>query len=347
MQQLLRKSVMVFMAMAMAFGVWGWLPVTRVAAATYPENFDTDLNWTCPSGCSTYTGTKTYTTAAYPNVSFAADNALRQTAATQDGFPATHGASTYAWRLNQNTTTTMWQAIVSSGGVGTFSVWVRRWDGTPTPDFTAEYSTDNGATWTTVQTINNTWLDGISDWKQLSGTINTSNGSNNPSDIIIIRIRGNSATSERIMIDDFVMTDYPMAVDLAGFSAVWQGDAVAVTWETAQELDNLGFNLYRGESEAGPWVKLNEALIPTQVPGAVSGAVYEWLDAGVTPGTAYFYRLEDVDIYGLSTFHGPVGTEPAGPSAVSVASFGAHGAAWGLPLMLAAFGLLGVAKRRE
>ncbi|HOV47861.1 MAG TPA: SdrD B-like domain-containing protein [Anaerolineae bacterium] len=137
------------------------------------------------------------------------------------------------------------------------------------------------------------------------------------------------------------------AVDLVAFSAEPQGNAIRVTWETAQELDNLGFNLYRGESAAGPWTRLNAELIPAQNPGATFGATYEWLDADVTPDATYFYRLEDVDIYGASTFHGPVSTTAATPSAVRITGFGARGPAFGLPLALAALGLWGLAHKRR
>ncbi len=345
MERLLRKNVMVLMALALAFGAWGRLPVQPVAAATYTEGFETDANWTCPSGCNTYADTKTYAEATHPEVVFTAENTLRETAGTQDGFLRTHGDSTYAWRL-QNANGSLWQAKITTGGVGNFSFWVRRWDGTPDTNHVVEYSTDNGTTWTSVLTINNSWLEGSSDWKQATGTINTSNGAGDADDIII-RVRRVDGTSERLMIDDFVMTDYPLAVDLTDFSAVWDGEAVTVSWETAQELDNLGFNLYRGESAAGPWVKLNAELIPTQNPGAVFGATYTWLDEGVTPGATYFYRLEDVDIYGVSTFHGPVSTAPVDPSAVALTAFGARGPAFGLPLVLAALGLWGLARKRR
>ncbi len=72
------------------------------------------------------------------------------------------------------------------------------------------------------------------------------------------------------------------------------------------EIDNLGFNLYRAESPDGPYVKLNEELIPSQAPGSPIGAVYVWLDSTVQMGRIYYYKLEDVDIYGYTTMHGPV-----------------------------------------
>ena len=146
---------------------------------------------------------------------------------------------------------------------------------------------------------------------------------------------------------DFTGGNTPTAVVLASFAAMPQGEDILVSWETAMELQNLGFNLYRGASFTGPWVKLNAALIPAQNPGAVFGASYEWLDTGLTPDTTYYYRLEDVDIHGASTFHGPVSATTAGVTAVSVVAFGARGAAYGLALALMMVGGFGFARKRH
>ena len=110
----------------------------------------------------------------------------------------------------------------------------------------------------------------------------------------------------------------PQAVTLADFSAVQQGDSVLLTWETNSELDNRGFNLYRGTSAAGPDRQLNETLIPSQSQGNPGGFVYTWEDrADLVPGTTYFYWVEDVDIYGVATMHGPVSVDYTVPTAVT------------------------------
>jgi len=41
--------------------------------------------------------------------------------------------------------------------------------------------------------------------------------------------------------------------------------------------------------------------------------VYVWLDGTVQMGRTYYYQLEDVDIYGNATMHGPVQVK-AGPT---------------------------------
>lgn len=108
----------------------------------------------------------------------------------------------------------------------------------------------------------------------------------------------------------------PTAVTLTSFTAEWagggqaevsQGQGVVLRWETASEIDNLGFNIYRAPKKKGPWTKLNEQLIPSQVPpGSPVGATYEWTDSGAVAGGKYFYLLEDVDVHGTATQHGPV-----------------------------------------
>ncbi|MGD8519433.1 MAG: GEVED domain-containing protein, partial [Anaerolineae bacterium] len=81
-------------------------------------------------------------------------------------------------------------------------------------------------------------------------------------------------------VEDYVFSNFvPTAIDLANFGAQAQGEAIEIAWETTDEIDNLGFNLYRAASKAGARVKLNDGLIPSQVaPGSPVGASYSWLD---------------------------------------------------------------------
>ena len=68
---------------------------------------------------------------------------------------------------------------------------------------------------------------------------------------------------------------------------------------------NLGFHLYRANAEAGPWTRLNSSLIPGLGSSAV-GRAYSYRDTGLSAGTRYYYRLEDVDASGRITSHGPI-----------------------------------------
>ncbi|MFC1591447.1 DUF1566 domain-containing protein [Thermodesulfobacteriota bacterium] len=103
--------------------------------------------------------------------------------------------------------------------------------------------------------------------------------------------------------------DITTLIDLASFAARPRNGAVAVTWSTAAEIDNAGFNLYRAESADGAYVKINDALIASQGAPA-GGAAYSFVDRGAQNGTTYYYRLEDVDLAGKATQHAPVSATP-------------------------------------
>ncbi|KKM17286.1 hypothetical protein LCGC14_1677300, partial [marine sediment metagenome] len=94
-------------------------------------------------------------------------------------------------------------------------------------------------------------------------------------------------------------------VDLISFTATGQDESVLLEWETAQEIDNLGFNLYRSSDPYGSYTKLNHGLIPGLI-SSVSGQQYTYIDTDVTRDVLYYYMLEDVDLSGTRTMHGPV-----------------------------------------
>jgi hypothetical protein len=110
----------------------------------------------------------------------------------------------------------------------------------------------------------------------------------------------------------------PTAVTLAEFTATPQEGDNLIAWETASEIDTLGFNVYRSDSAAGGRTVLNDSLILAQTPGVERGASYSWLDRGCTLGTTVSYWLESVGLDGKVALHGPVSATCAGPTAVSV-----------------------------
>ena len=83
---------------------------------------------------------------------------------------------------------------------------------------------------------------------------------------------------------------------------------MSLTWETATEVDNAGFNIYRARSEGERYTKINDTLIPAKG-NATSGARYKFTD-NTGEGKSY-YKLEDVDYNGASTMHGPVSSKKA------------------------------------
>jgi uncharacterized repeat protein (TIGR01451 family) len=106
----------------------------------------------------------------------------------------------------------------------------------------------------------------------------------------------------------------PTRVTLKSFSAHVGRDKnganrVVLTWKTSGESHNLGFNVYRDQN--GNKVRMN----PSPIAGSallMSGALsrhaarsYAWIDPSASsPGGSYW--LEDIDVNGTRTMHGPV-----------------------------------------
>jgi hypothetical protein len=80
---------------------------------------------------------------------------------------------------------------------------------------------------------------------------------------------------------------------------------VIVEWATESEVNLAGFNLYRSEDPEGPYVKLNEVLIPAS-PDPLAGGRYLYTDTTAIAGVDYYYRLEDVELDGSGTMYGPI-----------------------------------------
>jgi len=102
----------------------------------------------------------------------------------------------------------------------------------------------------------------------------------------------------------------PLAIVLASFNGEERGESVLLSWETLMETNTAGFIIYRAESSmgsknsVGAYVRISGS-IPARG-SELQGATYTFTDNDVKPGRTYFYRLDDVDLRGRATQHGPV-----------------------------------------
>jgi len=103
--------------------------------------------------------------------------------------------------------------------------------------------------------------------------------------------------------------EFPTVVELSSFTARGESNCVKVEWVTKTELDNEGFNLWRSGERDGEYIRINPYFIPAKGEAGF-GAEYSYTDYDVQNGVIYYYKLEDIDIYGHSTFHGPVSATP-------------------------------------
>ena len=86
-------------------------------------------------------------------------------------------------------------------------------------------------------------------------------------------------------------------VMLSDFSANKTDVGVIIEWMAASETNNAGFNILRGQTKEGSFVKVN----PTLIQGAGTTAEqnnYTWTDTTAKSNVAYYYQIEDVSFSG-------------------------------------------------
>lgn len=91
-----------------------------------------------------------------------------------------------------------------------------------------------------------------------------------------------------------ITTDEPTSITITSFTADLKNKKVILHWQTATEIDNLGFNILRSETADGQYVKINKKLIKAKG-SSTKGASYKFKDKNVESGKTYFYKLEDID----------------------------------------------------
>jgi hypothetical protein len=112
----------------------------------------------------------------------------------------------------------------------------------------------------------------------------------------------------------------PTAVKLESFSATGYDGAVSLDWKTGHEVDNLGFNVYRDQGGrrtlVTPQMVAGSALLAG--PGTTLGAgqSYSWLDSQSRSKNAQYW-LEEIDLNGQRTWHGPVSVTDSGGKDIS------------------------------
>ena len=104
----------------------------------------------------------------------------------------------------------------------------------------------------------------------------------------------------------------PTAVLLKSFEATSYDDTVVLKWQTGYEVDNLGYQVYR--EQGGQRVRITPSVIAGSALSVRAGTElsagysYAWSDRVSKDDDAgrVQYWLEDLDIDGSSTWHGPI-----------------------------------------
>lgn len=88
-------------------------------------------------------------------------------------------------------------------------------------------------------------------------------------------------------------------------------------WATASEVDNFGYDVFRGDSEEGPFVKLNAS--PLLGAGTTDETTkYEFRDDTIDPCKDYWYYVESISTRGAREKFTPVFKAPAKRRAANV-----------------------------
>ncbi|MEW6128691.1 MAG: C25 family cysteine peptidase [Acidobacteriota bacterium] len=163
-----------------------------------------------------------------------------------------------------------------------------------------------GCAWTAVS--NAGWITNVS---PASGTGNTTI-------TYVVQANPSGARSGTITVGGQTFTVYqsdnPTLASLANVTINAYDKGALIEWQTASEADNLGFNIYR--EAAGKRALVNTQLIAGSALTAYqvlnAGDAYAWWDASIADCGSRIadcqnaaYWLEDVDLAGRKTLHGP------------------------------------------
>jgi hypothetical protein len=107
----------------------------------------------------------------------------------------------------------------------------------------------------------------------------------------------------------FFATQKTTQIELSLFTAKPGNGSVTLKWVTETEIDNAGFNILRAEKKNGDYTQINEYLIPSEG-SSVTGANYEFSDDSVKNGKTYWYKLQSLEVGGMTEDFGPVEAKP-------------------------------------
>jgi len=107
------------------------------------------------------------------------------------------------------------------------------------------------------------------------------------------------AKGDWICHDNFGRVIGPLPVVLSSFTAHYNADnsGVILKWRTESEINNLGFDVYRGESLNDKFVKINSAYIKGIGTDATSRG-YQFNDENAVVGKNYYYYIENISFSG-------------------------------------------------
>ena len=107
--------------------------------------------------------------------------------------------------------------------------------------------------------------------------------------------------------------DQSLPVELTSFGAIAADGEVTLRWNTASEINNLGFVILRTSDIDAPYEEIQSYMNNDDLKGAGTSSHstdYIFVDKQLLNGTTYWYKLVDIDLSGVRTEHGPIHSTP-------------------------------------
>ena len=259
---------------------------------TYSEDFDTPSNWA--GGSMTGYNAKTYTNNAIEPTGdvFSTDNAVRETSNVNSG--------AYAWRLKKQSGVYLRYACVET--VTGFSIYMARWDNSPTPHIDVKYSTNSGTSYSLIESIDGgTYFTGDKVYKLYSYSFPSAISPDGAGDTIYIEFV--TTSGERMLYDDFELDyssggtsgpDNPTAL----LATTQSSSEIDLSWTRNGDLDQVML-VWSPDNSFGTPVDGDSYAVGDTIPGGDS-VLYVGVDTtynhtSLTQGTQYFYKAFSVD----------------------------------------------------
>ena len=110
----------------------------------------------------------------------------------------------------------------------------------------------------------------------------------------------------------------PLPVTMTAFNAVRKNRDVLLTWATASELNNKGYNV-QVSTNGTEFETLG--FVASKSANSTTPAAYSYTDTRIVQNGTRYYRLQQVDLDGRTAFYGPRAVTMEGAVAASLAAY--------------------------
>jgi hypothetical protein len=134
-------------------------------------------------------------------------------------------------------------------------------------------------------------------------------------DMIRMRLQASGAGASAIYqtVNTSVASDFVLPVELTAFTASTSGESVDLTWSTASETNNAGFEVQR-QAEEGGWERVGFRRSQAEGGTTTEPLRYRFTDTMLPyAADSIRYRLRQVDVDGTSSLSAPIAIARSAP----------------------------------